>query len=172
MKDIDELITFLENYKNCDVTRIVKYIPNNCVYDSIRVSAAYIIVSNDLRIYIGSSVNVFLRITSHMLSIKKGNYRIDDILCVYILETKEYRYIENELISLLQPELNELSAQYGMVSIAIEVSEKENRQLKLLSMERDISSKALLIQKIVSEYLKRLKIENTEVILEFPKKEK
>lgn len=43
-----------------------------------------------------------------------------------------------------------------MTKIAIEVTEQENIQLKLISMENNIPSKAMLIEKIVSDYLKKV----------------
>lgn len=40
-----------------------------------------------------------------------------------------------------------------MTKIAIEVNEEQNRQLKLLSMQKGLPSKAVFIQEIITEYL-------------------
>lgn len=88
MRDINELHMFVDNYRYEVINRKLMYNSDRYVWRYDIICAAYIIVTKDFKIYIGSSNNFWRRLNKHIGMMKKGNYKIDNILRVYVLETK------------------------------------------------------------------------------------
>lgn len=160
MRDINELHMFVDNYRYEVINRKLMYNSDRYVWRYDIICAAYIIVTKDFKIYIGSSNNFWRRLNKHIGMMKKGNYKIDNILRVYVLETKipHHTIMEDNLIKLLKPELNGLPAHYNMVKITVEISDDYDKKLRHVLAEKLVSSKAGYIEMVIRNHLDKINL--------------
>lgn len=110
-----KLEEYLEKFskENLNVLRIEKLVVPD--YDIkldtsyLGMTAIYILVDYNDKIYVGCSDNIYQRIKFHIWAVTKKIYNIENIKCFYILFLSSEKYnkiMESHIIRELKPELN------------------------------------------------------------------
>lgn len=104
--------------------------------------------------YVGYSNNIHNRMYSHIRN-KFSNDKIKTI-SVYVTEImSDALILEDELIKQIKPKYNTFGkCPNGMTKITIELTNDEDKQLRHLVIEKNVSSKAIYIENVVKEHLK------------------